>query len=496
MGRMGRDERAFDEFVRARLLHLLRLGRALTGSDREGGALVTEALAAVLARWDESSALTAEDDVRQSMVARYRHNSKVQHGHDDPDVERDQEVWDALGRLAPRVRAEVALRLLDNVSDGQDASLPGFDDERVRRALHEPVTVDQARLLDLVRQEAARRTRRRRQIVTVVASAALACVVVLVVLAVLVVLEKSPITADSGTDLSESVYAFAAAGPTHVWAISLDPDCPDCSMLWAGDGTSTGWRKVHDFDQAALFSQLRMAPNGLDGFAWFGRDWLQATHDGGKTWVVPGVDLREGEVDVRIAGETVYVLLPSADGSPLYTAEIGSDEFTEVDATFPPGSGSFLVPLGDRMFVLSYLVDGATLIDVATTERHVIPCEEPLLPPRSSGGALFATCPDHRQRGTVAVLRSVNGHTWEQLGRSERTRFDTYPVDDERTFVITSEGGRIVERSAQIDVPIDIDGNETITNGQFVTPEVGFLLTDSGRLLRSEDGGESWEEIS
>lgn len=41
---MREDDEAFDAFVRARLPHLLRFGRALTGSEHAGADLVQDAL--------------------------------------------------------------------------------------------------------------------------------------------------------------------------------------------------------------------------------------------------------------------------------------------------------------------------------------------------------------------------------------------------------------------------------------------------------------------
>ena len=77
IGPMARDERAFDEFVRARLPHLLRFGRALTCDDAAAATLVEDALALVLERWDKSSAFTAEDEVRRAMVARYQRDNEA-----------------------------------------------------------------------------------------------------------------------------------------------------------------------------------------------------------------------------------------------------------------------------------------------------------------------------------------------------------------------------------------------------------------------------------
>jgi DNA-directed RNA polymerase specialized sigma24 family protein len=64
------DQDAFDAFVQARLAHLLRFGRALTGSDEAAADLVQDALERTLVRWSRVRSTDPEGYVRRVMVNR------------------------------------------------------------------------------------------------------------------------------------------------------------------------------------------------------------------------------------------------------------------------------------------------------------------------------------------------------------------------------------------------------------------------------------------
>jgi DNA-directed RNA polymerase specialized sigma24 family protein len=60
VSRMREDTEAFDAFVRARLPHLLRFGRALTGSEHAAADLVQDALERTLMRWSKITSVDPE----------------------------------------------------------------------------------------------------------------------------------------------------------------------------------------------------------------------------------------------------------------------------------------------------------------------------------------------------------------------------------------------------------------------------------------------------
>jgi RNA polymerase sigma-70 factor (sigma-E family) len=132
--RRGEDTEAFDAFVRARLPHLLRFGRALTGDDHAAADLVQDALERTLLRWSKVTSEDPEGYVRRAMVnrsisvwrklGRERLTGELpQQSYDDQP--RDAVLLDALRRLAPRQRAVIALRYYEDLTEAQTAEILG-----------------------------------------------------------------------------------------------------------------------------------------------------------------------------------------------------------------------------------------------------------------------------------------------------------------------------------------------------------------------------------
>lgn len=131
---MGAETEAFDAFVRARLPHLLRFGRALTGSDHAAADLVQDALERTLTKWSRITSDDPEGYVRRTMVnrsisvwrklARERLTDEVPvRSYDDPRP--DDALLDALRRLPPRQRAVIALRYYEDLTEAQTAAVLG-----------------------------------------------------------------------------------------------------------------------------------------------------------------------------------------------------------------------------------------------------------------------------------------------------------------------------------------------------------------------------------
>jgi RNA polymerase sigma-70 factor (sigma-E family) len=133
-GTMREDTEAFDAFVRARLPHLLRFGRALTGDEHAAADLVQDALERTLMRWSKVTSDDPEGYVRRAMVnrsisvwrkvRRERLTDDVpQQSYDDP--RRDDALLAALRRLPPRQRAVIALRYYEDLTEAQTAAILG-----------------------------------------------------------------------------------------------------------------------------------------------------------------------------------------------------------------------------------------------------------------------------------------------------------------------------------------------------------------------------------
>jgi RNA polymerase sigma-70 factor (sigma-E family) len=131
---MRSDDAGFDDFVCARLPHLLLFGRGLTGSEHAAADLVQDALERTLARWPKVLSDDPEGYVRRAMVNRtisvWRKLSRERltdqlpdSGYEDPT--RDDALLSALRQLPPRQRAVIALRYYEDLTETQTAEVMG-----------------------------------------------------------------------------------------------------------------------------------------------------------------------------------------------------------------------------------------------------------------------------------------------------------------------------------------------------------------------------------
>jgi RNA polymerase sigma-70 factor (sigma-E family) len=155
------EEPSFDDFVRARLPQLLRLGRALTGDEHRAADLVQDALERALPRWRAIRADNPEGYVRRTMVNRnistWRRARREWLSDSPADLlptdalretahPRDEELWSALRRLAPRQRTVIALRYFADQTEAQTAALMGCSVGAVKSQAHTAL----ARLRELI----------------------------------------------------------------------------------------------------------------------------------------------------------------------------------------------------------------------------------------------------------------------------------------------------------------------------------------------------------
>jgi RNA polymerase sigma-70 factor (sigma-E family) len=145
VGDTDREIVSFDDFVRARLPHLLRFGRALTGDDHRGADLVQDALERALPKWRSIESADPEGYVRRIMVNRnisvWRSVRRERLTDEPPlgagtDPEYDAALFAALRTLPPRQRTAVALRYLADQTEAQTAALMGCSVGAVKSQTH------------------------------------------------------------------------------------------------------------------------------------------------------------------------------------------------------------------------------------------------------------------------------------------------------------------------------------------------------------------------
>ncbi|HET7689860.1 MAG TPA: hypothetical protein VFK41_05760 [Nocardioidaceae bacterium] len=489
---MARDEGTFDEFTRARLPHLLMLARTLTCDDEQAELLVEECLAPVLDRWDESSPYTAEEEVRRALVRAVLRRTPVPATPEDP-------IWAALAGLGVRERAALALHLHEDLADEQagdvldcsateareavERAVTTIDLEATRDAVLEPVILDES-VLSEVRSRAAVRRRRRTLLTTVVT------------LAFALALGVAALAASGGSEvqgLDYPVIMMDASSPDTVWAMTRDRECPGCTVLWRGDGDGA-WEAVYTFRLSVSRAQLLMAPDGENGYAWFASDHLEATHDGGRTWVVPELDTRDAQLEVALAGSTAYANLTRSSESyyRIFSSALGTDRWTEVPDGAKPGSS--LVPFQDEVLVLDHSDPIASFLTRLESPDQVlvVPCTERDVV--ASAGMLWTTC---SQQDGQRVLRSDDrGEEWRLFATVSRAAPAIYPISDTAVLMRSFDGPVLVSDDGVQRVDIDLETHDTIADVDFPSSEVGYVRTYAGFLYRSGDGGLTWSKVS
>lgn len=127
---------AFDDFVAARYQALVRTARLLVANSADAEDLVQEALARCVPTWDKILG-NPEPYVRTVMVrtniSRWRKQKMSEvpteflpdRGYLPPDLEGSDELLRALAQLAPRQRAAVVLRHVEDRSERETAELMG-----------------------------------------------------------------------------------------------------------------------------------------------------------------------------------------------------------------------------------------------------------------------------------------------------------------------------------------------------------------------------------
>lgn len=323
------------------------------------------------------------------------------------------------------------------------------------------------------------------------------------------------------------VLSVHAAGPETVFAVTdAARTCSSCASLWKWRKADLEWRRVHDFpkparagydDGAGPFPSLQpdalvMAPDGLHGwFRWSNDPTLMNTADGGGSWHPAEVPWERASV-VSLLVDAPYVFAatqPSCStdscGHDLWRSEIGSDAWRLID--WPADASGF--DLGARRGVLTLPDWSPDPLAGYRSARAGEGWEKVVGPDGAAACRLQAgfvadvvvCASDRRAERDRLFVRPQRGE-WQELRLPEprrgALRVSWLISGDERSFVVSTDRGVVVTGvdGAYEEVGRSVRRSDHPAVRSFVDQRVAHLLADAGRLLRTEDGGRTWTEIS
>lgn len=324
-----------------------------------------------------------------------------------------------------------------------------------------------------------------------------------------------------------TVLSFHAAGPETVFAVTdAARTCPSCANLWKWRKADQEWRRVHDFpeparagydDGAGPFPPLQpdalaMAPDGVHGwFRWSNDPTLMVTRDGGGSWQ-PAVVPWERATVVSLLVDAPYVFATTqpecatdACGHDLWRTEIGFDAWRLVD--WPAGAAGF--DLGARRGVLTVAEWNPGSLAGYRSARLGEGWEKVTGPEGATACRLqpgfvaevVVCAPDRRADRDRLYVRTQNG-AWRELRlpapRKGALRVSWLISGDERSFVVGTDRGVVVTSTdgeyGGVGQPLRRSDQPAVR--AFVNERVAHLLANQNRVLRTEDGGRTWTEIS
>lgn len=315
-------------------------------------------------------------------------------------------------------------------------------------------------------------------------------------------------------DAARGVIDVAAASPDLVFRLTTNVGCVACSTVWRQDSSADGgWVRLHDFGTDAYRDQVNptfgpvanfaMAANGRDGWAWGER--LFSTHDGGETWgqiaFGPGLSTEYGHA-VHLTPAYAWSLFRDERGTRLFRTPIGVDDWSTVEAPDLSGtSGMFTVGDSVALETSDEGLAGPRLrisTDGSTWSRLDLPCAgEPTVRPAES--EVFALCTSASDWKDLTVYRTRDLSHWELVGRWTGVLDSFLPLADDRILLVGS-GGKTGLMTPSRTRSVDL--GEARGTGIYESSSIGELCylvaydgNSTGRLLRSTDGGLTWQQL-
>ncbi len=274
---------------------------------------------------------------------------------------------------------------------------------------------------------------------------------------------------------------------------------------WISEDAGQDWHEAStlpgDYARAIAFSPEFPDDGGLlmAGYS----SGLVRSDDFGAGFQAPGLGLEASNcqgVAMPRDGEGMTLAYGIASYSP-YRSRDGGRSWEALDA--PPNRPSFVVAgAGERVWLISadssdrWAATYAVSDDAGESWREF----EALAPLLGTG--LVTAVVDRDPLLCVGTPDSVfcsqdGGESWAQLLQSEQPLLELAmgPEDSVTELAVAGDGGIWLYRGEGSWEQVFEADEEPLRNLAFADDGTGFAATRSGRLLRSEDGGESWQHL-
>jgi hypothetical protein len=282
----------------------------------------------------------------------------------------------------------------------------------------------------------------------------------------------------------------------QVFRLTVHDGCSHCATV-SRRAESGGWDRLGDLHGGSAdfgpAQWLRMAPDGVDGWAFTPQLW--ATHDGARTWTKvvdgPGRSTIRGH-QLAVGPTAAWSVWTSANGRrELWRTPLHSDDWRLVASGV---QGDLVGVLPDGAAVLHETGEGASGAVVVVRDAAT---STPYPQPFTSDSA-FVLADDvvfapHGDAISRLSLAAGSDPTWHSVrGLPEQLRGGVHPLDADRLLVATAGGWSLV--TPGLAGPTDLPDRTDIFEVSTQADGTSWLVTIGGRLYRSTDGAQ-WTRV-
>ncbi|MPZ61636.1 MAG: hypothetical protein GEU93_10145 [Propionibacteriales bacterium] len=297
------------------------------------------------------------------------------------------------------------------------------------------------------------------------------------------------------------VWSMSAVNSSDVWVLgAVGCGKGTCVDLRSTTDAGTTWSEPERIDlenpphpSTPTTYDVRFTGAGEHGWVYGDRIW--STHDGGRGWDPVTLPGGAGVQQLAAWGEEVYAV---TDQGGLLRSTAGSDEWSPADAGLGVEPMSLAVSV-DAVAVVGYDQDREPALSWSTNgdywNQESTGCPDSTADARLSTtqGSLWLTC-SSRSRSLVFVSEDLGG-SWERIPG------EFHPADQiagrspsHGVVAGPSYGVATIGRDIEPE-PADAPKVERARFAGCTNDETCYVITQNGRLLRSGDSAQSWENL-